>query len=113
MYGADKQTMTYDPNGGMRGAGVVLGMENAKRVPELPHEMDRLERAIAALQDTAGELQSRLDALTRPPEPMPTTANQIGPVGPSTGVGMRLHGFTERIDDVTSRLQSLLRRLEV
>jgi hypothetical protein len=115
MYGAEKQALAAmgDYRGAMLG-GSAAGME-AKRMPEVLHELDRLEKALTALDGTAREMQARLEGITRPPEPMPATtaANQIGPVGPSTGVGMRVHHFAEQVDEVTDRLQNVLRRLEV
>jgi hypothetical protein len=94
--------------------GVVNAMDVGKRMPELPAQVDNLERGINYLEESLNELSNRLEGVVRPVVPEPASGTQqMQAVPPSSGYASTIHGQAGRVTRLTDRMQDLLRRLEV
>lgn len=92
----------------------IGGTVEPQREAELPKEFERLNKALGFVDHSLNELFQRLEGkVVRPPVPSPAGAEKLASVGPSTGYGQEIHGYSRRADDIGERIQDLLRRLEV
>lgn len=92
----------------------AAGYGDAQRQAEIPHQSQRLDKALAYVDESLRELLTRIECVVRPRAPEPAMQGaQIGPVGPSTGFGMELGGYAKRAEELGERIQDYLRRLEV
>ena len=95
-------------------AGSIGGEATPKRMPELPAQVDNLERGINFVEESLNELAARIEGVLRPAMPEPAgSAQQIQPAPPSSGYASTIHGQAGRVTRLGDRLQDMLRRLEV
>lgn len=82
----------------------------------VPQEMDRLESEIAKLGSLVSDLRLRLDPVTTPEPPSPTTTGLNGAAElrrPRCSYADGLEQFRFRIQDITRSVQNLHGRLDV
>jgi hypothetical protein len=86
-----------------------------QRMAEIPHQLERLDRALDGCCKELGELAARLEgAVMRSEGPSPAANNtsQIT-VAPSTPYGSRLTDMVATAAMLCARIQSMTQRLEV
>lgn len=83
-----------------------------QRPPEVPEKIDQLDKALAYVEESLKELQSRLGGVMRSAPPESAGTNKIEG-GPATAYGGMLHGLGTRAERIGDRMRDILQRLEL
>jgi hypothetical protein len=84
---------------------------SCERNPEIPRVMSALSDSIDRYSDISSRLHDRLSSIATPPEPECGSINKE--IGYQTGLASSLDSFRRQIDNVTSGLELLYRRIEL
>jgi hypothetical protein len=83
------------------------------REPEIPHQMERLERALKDCHQAVESLGARLESTVMRSEPPTPTGGQLATAAPSTPHASRLHDMATLASMLRGRIESITMRLEV
>lgn len=110
MYADQQMKMDHKREFVGNAAGLV---GEPKRTPELPAQIDNMERGISFAADSLNELENRLGGLMRPQSTEPANSQSIGVAPPASGYASAIHEQAARVTRLGERIQDFLRRLEV
>jgi hypothetical protein len=121
LRGSVERLSSIDPPAGVAfaGAGPMrgdLGKSSEQRSNVQTH-LDDLSRAMAHLDDVTARLPMRLEPVLSSNTPAPPAPSLLGDVGPVAPVGCevssRIRSVVAQIDDIRSRVQDVLSRVQV
>ena len=93
-------------------SGAQAQIQSEKTLKAIPKELDKLNRNLVVLSDTIDEVATRLsDCLS---EPLPPIGEQgIGPQSDCCVLSEKLQDMNQSVTNATSKLNSILSRLEL
>ena len=91
----------------------TMTVHGPNQVPAISVEMQRMEKTLAELAETAAALESRLMVAMREPEPSQIRSDNPGVAPAQSQLAVMLHQRVLEAEGVAYRLSSILRRLEI
>lgn len=82
-------------------------------IPPVSEQLDRQTRICMGLLDLVSELRKRLEPVLRPEGPECNTKDSPEHTPPLCPIGSNVREHNNRLEDITSRLNTIISRLEV